>query len=295
VFRDGPATAVVSGNNGMGHVVGVRCMEMAIEKARRLGLGMVAARDSNHYGIAGYFALMAAKAGMIGVTGTNARPSVAPTFGVENMMGTNPLTIGLPTDEDFPFVIDCATSVAQRGTVEHYSRIGKKMPEGWVIDAAGRPIVDPDEALAGFDAGTCALVALGGMGEVFGGHKGYGYAAAVEILSSALQSGAFLTALGGVGPDGGKRPNGLGHFFIAVDVAAFADPAEFRRTAGDILRALRASAKAPGEGRIYTAGEKEHLAFLERRELGVPVGEALAGSLTAARDELKVDFRFAWE
>jgi len=295
IARQGPTTAVVDGHNGMGHVIGAKSMELAIQKAGQYGMGMVAARNSNHYGIAGYFSIMAASAGMIGITGTNARPSVAPTFGVENMLGTNPLTIGLPTDEDFPFVLDCATSITQRGKIEHYSRIGKKMPEGWVIDDAGQPVTDPDEALAGFDNGTCASVALGGMGEELAGYKGYGYATAVEILSAALQSGAFLKALSGAGPDGAKQPHRLGHFFIAIDINAFVDPAEFKQTGGEILRALRASAKAPGEPRIYTAGEKEYLAYLERKEAGIPVNESLQKSLQGARNELKVDFKFAWE
>ena len=118
VVRDQLTAAVLDGHNGMGHVVGVRAMEMAIEKARTYGMGMVAVRNSTHYGIAGYYVTMATDAGMIGVSGTNARPSIAPTGGVENMLGTNPLTWGLPTDEPFPFVLDCATSVSQRGKIE---------------------------------------------------------------------------------------------------------------------------------------------------------------------------------
>ena len=125
IIRETPTTAVVDGHDGMGQVVGYKSMKMAIEKAKKYGMGMVAARNSTHYGIAGYYPLMACKENCIGITGTNARPSIAPTFGVENMLGTNPLTFGMPTDEDFPFVIDCATSITQRGKLEYYERIGK--------------------------------------------------------------------------------------------------------------------------------------------------------------------------
>ncbi|HPJ35529.1 MAG TPA: Ldh family oxidoreductase, partial [Spirochaetota bacterium] len=147
IVKESPATAVIDGHNGMGHVIAKRAMDMAMEKAGKYGLGMTAVRNSTHYGIAGYYALMAARKGMIGITGTNARPSIAPTFGIENMLGTNPLVFGIPTDEEFPFVLDCATSVSQRGKIEVYARTGKKMPEGWVIDRNGKTSTDPVDAL----------------------------------------------------------------------------------------------------------------------------------------------------
>ena len=295
VVREGPTTAVVDGHDGMGHVIGVKSMELAIQKAQQYGMGMVAVRNSSHYGIAGYYTMMAANADMIGITGTNARPSIAPTFGVENMLGTNPLTIGLPTDEDFPFVLDCATSITQRGKIEHYARIGKQMPKGWVIDAQGLPVTNPETALAGFGTGACAMAPLGGIGAELGGYKGFGYATVVEILSAALQSGVFLHALNGIRPDGTKRPHHLGHFFLAIDINAFVDVAAFKHTAGEILRALRASRIAPDQERIYTAGELEYLAYLERRETGIPLNEAVRQSLQDVRDALHVDFKFVWE
>lgn len=295
VVRETKTTAVVDGHDGMGHVIGVKSMQMAIDKAKEYGMGMVVVRNSTHYGIAGYYSIMAANAGMIGITGTNARPSIAPTFGVENMLGTNPLTFGFPTDEAFPFVLDCATSISQRGKVEHYARIGKQMPEGWVIDSNGDPVTDPETALKGFNSGTCALAPLGGIGEMLGGYKGYGYATVVEVLSAALQAGTFLKALNGIEPDGSKRPYHLGHFFIAIDINAFTDVDSFKKIAGDILRELRASNKAQGEERIYTAGEKEYLAFLERSKNGIPLNEQVRKSLVSARDQLNVDFKFVWE
>jgi LDH2 family malate/lactate/ureidoglycolate dehydrogenase len=256
---------------------------------------MVVVRNSTHYGIAGYYALMAARENQICFTGTNARPSIAPTFGVENMLGTNPLTIGFPTDEAFPFVIDCATSITQRGKIEHYARINKTMPAGWVIDETGAAVTDPNAALKGLVAGTCALTPLGGIGDELAGYKGYGYATVVEVLSAALQGGAFLKTLTGMGGDGSRRPYHLGHFFMAVDINAFTEPGAFKKTAGDILRELRASKKARGQERIYTAGEKEYLAYLERSKTGIPLNPAVRASLAAARDEWKVPHTFSWE
>ena len=295
IVRETPSTAVIDGHDGMGHVIGVRAMKMAIEKAKKCGLAMTVVRNSTHYGIAGYYALMAAKEDMICFTGTNARPSIAPTFGVENMLGTNPLTIGFPTDEEFPFIIDCATSTTQRGKIEHYARINKTMPSGWVIDGKGQAVTDPNIALKGLVAGTCALTPVGGIGDELAGYKGYGWATVVEVLSAALQGGSFLKTLTGIGADGSHRPYHLGHWFIAIQIAAFTDPAAFKKTAGDILRELRASKKAEGQTRIYTAGEKEYLAFLERSKTGIPLNPAVRKSLEAARDEWKVAFRFSWE
>ncbi len=294
VVREGPATAVVDGHNGMGMVIAKKSMEMAIQKARKYGLGMVAVRNSTHYGIAGYYAKMAVDAGMIGITGTNARPSIAPTFGVENMLGTNPLTFGIPTDEEFPFMLDCATSITQRGKIEVYDKLGKEMPEGWVIDDKGNYKTDPHEVLQDLVKGTAALTPLGGAGEELGGYKGYGYATVVEILSAALQSGNYLKMLTGF-ENGKKVPYRLGHFFIAIDVSAFTELEDFKKTTGNILRELRSSKKAVGHDKIYTAGEKEYETWLYRKDKGVPVNKKLQKELIAMRDELglmEYDFGF---
>jgi L-2-hydroxycarboxylate dehydrogenase (NAD+) len=295
IVREGPTTAVVDGHHGMGHVIGKRAMQMCLDKARRFGLGMVAVRNSTHYGIAGYYALMACQAGMIGLTGSNARPSIAPTFGVENMLGTNPMTFGLPTDEDFPFVIDCATSVSQRGKIEWYEREGKQLPPGWVIDEQGRTRTDTAQILKDLVKGTAALTPLGGLGEETAGYKGYGYATVVEMLCAALQQGAFMKGL--LGFEGGKPvPYKLGHFFLAIDVRAFCELEDFKRSTGAICRELRASRKAPGQARIFTAGEKEHLVWLERKDRGAPVNEALRKHIDAMRQECRLSaYRFPWD
>ena len=170
IVRRTPTTAVIDGHLGMGQVIGKRAMRMAIDSARRHGLGMVAVRNSTHFGIAGYYASMATKAGMIGMVGTNARPSIAPTFGVENMLGTNALSFGMPSDERFPFLLDCATSVSQRGKIEYCERLGLPVPVGWVIDRRGRPQTDAAQALKDLVAGQSALTPLGGIGEEMAGY-----------------------------------------------------------------------------------------------------------------------------
>ncbi|MCP3966899.1 MAG: Ldh family oxidoreductase [Lentisphaerae bacterium] len=296
IVREGPTTAVVDGHDGMGQVIAKRAMQMAIDKAKKFGMGMVAVRNSTHYGIAGYYPLMAIENDMIGITGTNARPSIAPTFGVENMLGTNPLTFGMPSDENFPFFLDCATSISQRGKIEVYDRAGKDLPPGWVIGENGKTRTDTHQILQDLVKGTAALTPLGGIGEDGGGYKGYGYAAVVEILSAALQQGAFLKGLLGFDEDGNRCPYRLGHFFIAIDINAFCDPADFKKTTGEILRAMRSSRKAPGCDRIYTAGEKEHDAWLFRKDKGVPVNPALQKHMTELKAELKLDqYHFPFE
>jgi LDH2 family malate/lactate/ureidoglycolate dehydrogenase len=296
IVKEGPTTAVVDGHDGMGHVIAYKAMKLAIEKADKFGMGMVAVRNSTHYGIAGYYPLMAIERGMIGITGTNARPSIAPTFGVENMLGTNPLTFGMPTDEAFPFVLDAATSVAQRGKIEVYGRAEKEIPAGWVIGRDGGARTDTLKILEDLNTGEAALVPLGGIGEDTAGYKGYGYATVVEILSAALQGGSFLKMLTGIGSGGEKIPIRIGHFFIAVDIEAFTPLEEFKKNAGDILRALRSSSKAPGQERIYTAGEKEHLAWLERSEKGAPLNGILRKQFVQLRDEYGLEkYRFSWE
>jgi len=285
IVRNGPTTAVVDGRDGMGHVIGKKSMAMAMEKAEEYGMGMVAVRNSSHYGIAGYYAEMAAERGMVGITGTNARPSVAPTFGVENMLGTNPLTFAMPTDEAFPFVLDCATSTSQRGKIEVYARHDRSVPEGWVINEDGETASNPHEILQALTQGTAALTPVGGLTEETGSHKGYGYSTVVELLSAALQGGLFLKALSGM-RDGQKVPHRIGHFFIAIDVTAFTELEEFTQTAGEILRQLRASKVAPGQERIYTAGEKEYYMTQERKAQGIPIYESLQREIVELVSEL---------
>ena len=296
ILKETPTTAVLDANDGMGMVASKKAMDMCIEKAHKYGMGMVAVRNSSHYGIAGYWASMATKENMIGITGTNARPSIAPTFGVENMLGTNPLTFGMPTDEPFPFMLDCATSILQNGKIEYYARIGKDVPAGMVVGRDGSEMTDSEPILKDIRSQKAALAPLGGLGELFAGYKGYGYATVVEILSAALQSGIFLKALEGKDEQGQPKPYQLGHFFMAIDTEAFMGADAFKKTCGDILRDLRASEKAPGQERIYTAGEKEYEVWLERKDKGVPMAEAIQREFVQLRDEYELtQFVFPFE
>ncbi|MCB5231088.1 MAG: Ldh family oxidoreductase [Sphaerochaetaceae bacterium] len=295
LIKDDKTAAVLDGNNGLGIVVAKKAMGIAIEKAKEYGMGMVAVRNSTHYGIAGYYVTMATKEGMIGITGTNARPSIAPTFGVENMLGTNPITFGLPTDEEFPFVLDCSTSVTQRGKIEVYGRAEKELPDGWVIGRDGNSRTDTKQILEDLNTGEAALTPLGGIGELGGGYKGYGYATVVEILSAALANGSFLKQLNGFDPDGKAIAYPLGHFFIAIDPERFMGREIFKSVGGTICRQLRASEKAPGRNRIYTAGEKEWIAYNQRKENGIPIPASLQKVLIELRDKHNLNYVFEFE
>lgn len=295
VLKDTPTTCVADAHDGMGMVASYKMMTSLIDKAKKYGLAMGAIKNSSHYGIAGYWATMASKEGMLGITGTNARPSIAPTFGVENMMGTNPLTFAFPTDEDFDFILDCATSIVQRGKIEYYARSGKPTPKGMVIAHDGTALTDSEEILKKLVEGTAALTPLGGIGDEMAGYKGYGYAAVVEILSAALTGGLFMKDLTNKNPDGTKRPYHLGHFFLVINPEFFMGLDTFKKTAGDVLRGLRNSQKAPGHDRIYTAGEKEWDVWQVRKDKGVPMGKGVQDDFKAVRDMYHLNYHFPFE
>ncbi len=263
ILKDTPTTVVADAHDGMGMVASRRVMEMLL--------------------------------GMIGISGTNARPSIAPTFGVDNMMGTNPLTFSLPTDEGFPFILDCATSITQRGKIEFFARNGRDTPAGMVIGRDGRAMTDSEAILKALTEGEASLAPLGGIGEELAGYKGYGYAAVVEILSAALADGLFMKDLTDKNTDGSRRPYHLGHFFLVINPEFFSGEDVFRKKTGDILRALRSSAKAPGAVRIFTPGEKAHLIREYRKNRGVPVGKSLQKEFRELRDRFSLPYQFPFE
>ena len=296
IIKETPTTAVVDGHDGMGQVIGYKAMKMAIDKAKQYGMGMVVVRNSCHYGIAGYYTTMAAEAGCIGITGTNARPTVAPTFGVEGMFGTNPLTLGVPTDEAFDFNFDAASSTYQNGRLEYYARLDKAAPAGALVGPDGEGFVGSSaDALKAMARGEAALCTLGGPGEAGAGYKGYGFAMFVELLSAVLQNGHYGKYLTGKDANGNPRPYGLGHFFIAIDTEHFLGEEACRKNAGDIIREVRSAKKAPDAERIYTAGEKEYEIRLAR-EGGVPINASVQKEIITIRDELGLtQYKFPWE
>jgi LDH2 family malate/lactate/ureidoglycolate dehydrogenase len=294
IVKETDTTAVVDGHNGMGMVIATRCMQMAIDKAKKHGIACVVARNSTHYGIAGYYSLMAAEQGCIGFNGTNARPSIAPTFAIEPMLGTNPLVFAFPSDEPFPWCLDCATSVVQRGKIEMYGREDKEIPSGWVVGVDGKYRTDTKQILKDLVTGQAACLPLGGAGEDTAGYKGYGYGMLVEIMSSCLQAGNHTKALTGL-KDGKKVPIELGHFFIAIDVEHFRPLDDFKKEVGDICREMRTARKAPGAERIYVPGEKEYECGLEREKNGVVITPGLRKEMIELRDTLKLDYHFPWE
>lgn len=292
--RESETTALIDGHHGMGHVIAYRSMCLAMDKARQYGLGSVAVRNSTHYGIAGYYPLMAAREGMMGLSVTNARPATAPTFSTEPMLGTNPIAFAAPSDMDFPFCFDAATPISQRGKIEVLARAGKPVPEGWVIDTDGNPAIDPEEILANLGQATAAFLPLGGAGELLAGYKGYGLATLVEILSASLCDGVFLKDLLGFAPDGSRRPFMLGHFFLAIDIEHFVPLQVSRTTTGQIMRALQNARKVPSQDRIYVAGEKEHESETRVRREGISVNQNLRRELQTMRDELSIPGYGEW-
>jgi LDH2 family malate/lactate/ureidoglycolate dehydrogenase len=283
VVKETEVTALVDGGNSLGQVVGRRAMELAMAKASKAHLGFVAVRNSNHYGIAGYYALMALRKNMVGISYSNSFPLVVPTFGRKAVIGTNPMSFAAPGLEE-PFVLDMATSVVPRGKLEEYDRLGKPLPLGWAVDAAGRGTTNPREVLDNMaNRRGGGILPLGGEGEIFSGHKGYGLSVMLDILCGVLPGAAF-------GPDvyGDPRGANVGHFFGAIDVKAFRPLADFRRDMGRMIRTLQESPKAEGQDRIYIHGEKSRAFTVKRRREGIPLGPKVAASMRKIGEEAGV-------
>ncbi|MBN1249651.1 MAG: Ldh family oxidoreductase [Anaerolineae bacterium] len=276
VLRETASSIVVHAHGAMGAPVSVKTMASVIRKARDVGVAMGCVRDSNHFGIAGYYAMMALEEGMLGIAMTNTAALGVPTFGREPLFGTNPIAFAAPADAEGGFVLDMATTVVARGKIEVYNRQGKALPEGWAVDAQGQAATDAAEILHNLtNQMGGGILPLGGLGELFGGHKGYGLSVMVDILCGVLSGAAF-------GPDIADTPGSsarVGHFFGAVDVAAFRDPVAFRQDMDRLLHSLRTSAPAAGAERVYFAGLKEREHEEVCRAEGVPLARKVYDQL----------------
>jgi LDH2 family malate/lactate/ureidoglycolate dehydrogenase len=259
---------VVDGDNSMGQIGSVYAMRAAIARARETAIAFAAVRGSNHCGAMAYYAMMALPEAMIGSAATNALPTMAPWGGIEKILGINPVAIAIPTDTEPPIVFDAAFSASSHGKIRVYHQKGFPIPEGWAFDQAGRPTTD-------------AGAALDGLLQPIGGYKGTGLAVIMGILSTALAGASFGTELGNMvdGPKTGED----GHFFLAVDVSAFVEPALFAKRVDAVVRQIRSSRPAPGAERVYSPGELEAETERQYRADGIPLNtETLRGIHTMA-------------
>lgn len=288
VSYETPSTAVVDGDGGLGLVVAPFAMKVAMEKAKNVGTGWVSVKNSNHYGIAGYHAMMALEQDMIGISLTNASPLVAPTYSKERLLGTNPIAVAIPAQEEPPFVADMATTTAANGKLEILQRKGLDTPSGWVQDKFGNPTTSANGVK---DGG--ALLPLGGDRE-HGSHKGYALGAVVDILSAVLSGAnygpwvppfvAFLDPL----------PNlvgeGIGHFFGAMRVDAFRPAEEFKGHMDQWIRRFRSAEPTPGHEKVMIPGDPERELELLRKKEGIPLLDPVIQDLTALGKKFGINF-----
>jgi len=279
-------TALIDGGAGLGQPVSAHAMRLAITKAGEVGSGFVAVRNSNHYGIAGYYAMMALEHDMIGISMTNAAVLVLPTFGRDAMLGTNPISVAAPAGNEWPFVLDMATSTVPRGKLEVYNRQEKPLPMGWATDEHGVPTQDAGQVLQNFLAlAGGGLLPLGGAGELLSGYKGYGLALLVDVLCGVLPGAGYANNIYPKTPEGKPLPANVGHFVGALRVDAFRPLDEFKATMDDIIQRLKNSAKAQGAERIYIHGEKEYEMAQDCQANGVTLHPKVAADLQAIAEE----------
>ncbi|MBN2380770.1 Ldh family oxidoreductase [candidate division WOR-3 bacterium] len=288
IVKETPTTLLVDGNAGMGQVISVKIMRRVIEKAKTNGMAAAVIRNSNHYGIAGYCAMIALEHDLIGFSSTNSAPLVVPTFGKDAILGTNPIAVAVPADKERPFILDMATSTVPRGKLEVYERLNKETPPTWATDEKGSPATDPGRVLKNLlERAGGGLLPLGGAGEDGRGYKGFDLAAVVEILSGGL-------GLASMGPQVyGKKgqPPDVSHFLAAIDPAAFCDIDEFKRRMDSFIRMLKQTPRAEGAQRIWVAGEKEWEAQ-DRNKEEVDIDEPTLAMLAEIGEELGIEVAF---
>jgi LDH2 family malate/lactate/ureidoglycolate dehydrogenase len=270
IVKETPVSVTLDGQAGMGQLIAKKAMNMAIEKAKTSGIGMVTVRNSNHYGIAGYYARMAEQKGLMGISMTNSPAVIVPTYGKEAMLGTNPIAIAMPA-EPYPFLMDMATSVVTRGKVEVYNKRQEPLPKGWALNANGEDTIDPKDILYNVPRHLGGgIVPLGGSGELTGGHKGYGFALVVEMFTAILSGGLTGNYVHLDGKDG----SGTCHYFCAVDYGMFGDKKSIENSFSKYLDELRNSKKAKGAVKIYTHGQKEVEAYNDKMKNGIPMNDS---------------------
>jgi len=279
------STAGIDAHDGLGQPAGYFAMNLAIQKAKESGVGVISVKNSNHYGIAGYYPLMALEHDLIGISLTNTNPLVVPTFGRDMLMGTNPISFAAPSAAEYPFVLDMATSTVPRGKIEVYNRLEKELPKGWALDETGATGTNPKRIVDNMLERTGGgLTPLGGEGELLGGHKGFGLSLLVDILSGVLSGAAYASGVGS-----GKHPN-VGHFFMALRVENFIELDEFKKRMDDYIKLLHNFPKAEGQNRIYVHGEKEFEREKEYKEKGLRLENKVYNALKEFGEEFSVEF-----
>lgn len=287
VLKETPVSLLISAGNGIGQVAGYKTMNMVIDKTKKNGLCFATVKDSNHYGIAGYYSMMALKEDLLGISLTNSAPLVLPTFGKQAVLGTNPLSIAAPTKNENPFVLDMATSTVPRGKLEVYNRMGKPIPDAWATDEKGYPTVEVAKVLDNMlNRKGGGLLPLGGATEEMGSHKGYGLSAMVDILSGVLSGGAFGSII-----YSNKQAAGVCHFLGAIDPDLFITKDEFKGNMDKFIGILRDSEKAEGQDKIYIAGEKEFKKEEEQKET-VSISNKVLENLKEIGKDVGVEVNF---
>ena len=283
VVFETPVSAVIEGHDAMGQLVGHYAMELAIKKAKETGVGIVSARNSNHYGIAGYYANLALKEGLIGFSCTNSEAIMVPTFARKAMLGSNPIAFAMPA-EPYNFFFDASTTVVTRGKLEMYNKLGKELPNGWALNKDGKASQNASEVLGNIsDHVGGGIMPLGGNTEQLGSHKGYGYGMLCEIFASIFSQGGTSNKC----MTGGR--SNICHGFMAINPAIFGNPEEVKKHFSTFLQELREAPKAEGAERIYTHGEKEAEAIEVCRKEGVPVIDKTVAELFDVCNLLKLD------
>ena len=285
VVFETPVSAVVDAHDGMGQLAGHFGMSLAIEKARKVGMAVVTVRNSNHYGIAGYYAKMACDQGLIGMSMTNSEAIMVPTFARKAMIGSNPIAVSMPADP-YPFFFDASTTVVTRGKLELYNKMEKPLPEGWALDKNGHASSDAKDVLTNIVAKNGGgIMPLGGNTELLGSHKGYGYGMLCEIMCSMFSQGTPSSRVN----VGGK--SGTCHGFMVIDPKVFGDPEAIKAHFSAFLQELRDTPKADGQTRIYTHGEKEAFAYKDRLENGIDVNQKTVVEMCDLATYLGMDYK----